>query len=233
MGWPTHSCVEMTARSPRRSALESPDELEVLGIDVPARVLSAAELVAWRPEGELGDSANVLLAIRDLAERSVSEGLVHPRADARRRALVRVLGRDARRADRGALSRVSGGAPCGVARSTSTATAWPWSTTSTRGSSTRSRAPAGGRRRSARRPVRPHTLARARQLPRRPRARPIPSCPSSPTYTTLERSGSRNGSTTGSAGSSRRRGARAASRRARAGGARSWSCGCTPRTTRR
>ena len=55
-----------------------PDELEVLGIDVPARVLSAAELVSWRPDGELGDSAKVLLAIRDLAERSVGEGLVHP-----------------------------------------------------------------------------------------------------------------------------------------------------------
>ena len=54
------------------------DELEVLGIDVPASVLSTAELVAWRPTRELGDSANVLLAIRDLAERSVGEGLVHP-----------------------------------------------------------------------------------------------------------------------------------------------------------
>jgi hypothetical protein len=55
-----------------------PDELEVLGVDVPARVLSAAELVSWRPERELGDSARVLLAVRDLAERSVGEGLVHP-----------------------------------------------------------------------------------------------------------------------------------------------------------
>ena len=54
------------------------DELEVTGHDVRARVLSAAELVAWRPERDLGDSANVLLAIRDLAERSVGEGLVHP-----------------------------------------------------------------------------------------------------------------------------------------------------------
>ncbi|MFL5926601.1 MAG: DEAD/DEAH box helicase [Gaiellaceae bacterium] len=55
-----------------------PDQLEVLGVDVPARVLSAAELAAWHPDRELGDSARILLAIRDVAERSVGEGLVHP-----------------------------------------------------------------------------------------------------------------------------------------------------------
>jgi SNF2-related domain/SNF2 Helicase protein/Helicase conserved C-terminal domain len=54
------------------------DELELLGVDVPARVLSASELAGWHPEAALGDSAHVLLAIRDLAERSVGEGLVHP-----------------------------------------------------------------------------------------------------------------------------------------------------------
>jgi hypothetical protein len=55
-----------------------PGALDVLDVEVPARALGPAELVDWAPEGELGDSARVHLAVRDLAERSVSEGLVHP-----------------------------------------------------------------------------------------------------------------------------------------------------------
>ncbi len=55
-----------------------PDELDVLDQEVKARALTVSELVDWEPEGELGDSARVLLAVRDLARRSVGEGLVHP-----------------------------------------------------------------------------------------------------------------------------------------------------------
>jgi hypothetical protein len=59
-------------------AVGEPGSLDVLDVEVPARAVSAAELVAWAPEQELGASARVLLAVRDLAARSVGEGLVHP-----------------------------------------------------------------------------------------------------------------------------------------------------------
>jgi hypothetical protein len=55
-----------------------PAQLDVLGVEVKGRLLSVSELIDWAPEGELGDSARVVFAVRDLARRSVSEGMVHP-----------------------------------------------------------------------------------------------------------------------------------------------------------
>jgi superfamily II DNA or RNA helicase len=55
-----------------------PGSLDVLDVEVPARAVGTAELVSWAPGHELGDSARVLLAVRDLARRSVGQGLVHP-----------------------------------------------------------------------------------------------------------------------------------------------------------
>jgi non-specific serine/threonine protein kinase len=54
------------------------DELDVLGTTYRGRFLGVAELAAWEPQGELGDSTRALLAVRDLARRAVSEGLVFP-----------------------------------------------------------------------------------------------------------------------------------------------------------
>ena len=55
-----------------------PAAIDVLGIEVPASAVSIAELAGWEPEHELGDSARALFAVRDLARRSVGQGLVHP-----------------------------------------------------------------------------------------------------------------------------------------------------------
>jgi hypothetical protein len=52
--------------------------LDVLDVEVPARELSTAELLDWKPAYSLGDSARGLFAVRDLAARAVDEGLVHP-----------------------------------------------------------------------------------------------------------------------------------------------------------
>ena len=58
--------------------LGEPAELLVLDTELKARRLTPAELIHWRPERELGDSARVLFGIVELAQRAVGEGLVHP-----------------------------------------------------------------------------------------------------------------------------------------------------------
>jgi hypothetical protein len=60
------------------AGLGAPSTLSVLDAEVPGRAVSAAELIHWEPEGELGDSARGLFALRDLARRAVGEGLVYP-----------------------------------------------------------------------------------------------------------------------------------------------------------
>src|SRR5216684_5069732 len=56
--------------------------INVLDFEIDARRLSVPELIelATEPPGEyeLGDSARVLFALVELAQRSVSEGMVHP-----------------------------------------------------------------------------------------------------------------------------------------------------------
>ncbi len=59
-------------------AFPGDDELDVLGEVRKGRFLGVAELAAWEPNGPLGDSTRALLAVRDLARRAVSEGLVFP-----------------------------------------------------------------------------------------------------------------------------------------------------------
>ncbi|HVW88261.1 MAG TPA: hypothetical protein VHC01_02240 [Gaiellaceae bacterium] len=63
---------------PREGGGTGDDELDVLGTTYRGRFLGVADLAAWEPGGELGDSTRALLAVRDLARRAVSEGLVFP-----------------------------------------------------------------------------------------------------------------------------------------------------------
>ncbi|HEV7639946.1 MAG TPA: hypothetical protein VGO39_03635, partial [Gaiellaceae bacterium] len=59
-----------------------PGVLHVLDVEIDARRLTVPELIelAAEPPGdlELGDSAKGLFALVELAQRSVSEGMVHP-----------------------------------------------------------------------------------------------------------------------------------------------------------
>ena len=56
-------------------------ELDVLGETVAGRLVPVEELAGWQPAQPLGDSARVLLAVRDLAVRAVEEGLAFPQLE--------------------------------------------------------------------------------------------------------------------------------------------------------
>jgi hypothetical protein len=62
----------------RDGAATGDDELDVLGDTHAGMFLGVEELAEWEPAGDLGDSTRALLAVRDLARRAVSEGLVFP-----------------------------------------------------------------------------------------------------------------------------------------------------------
>ncbi len=59
-------------------AVGSRTEIHVAGSHAVARRLSVADLTDLDPDQALGQSARAVLALRDLARRTVSDGLVHP-----------------------------------------------------------------------------------------------------------------------------------------------------------
>jgi hypothetical protein len=59
-------------------AVGSRTEIHVAGSHAVARRLTVAELIDLDPDATLGTTARAVLALRDLARRTVADGLVHP-----------------------------------------------------------------------------------------------------------------------------------------------------------
>ena len=64
----------------RDGSTDGEDQLDVLGDSYRGRFVATDELARWEPDEPLGDSAQAVLHVRELARRAVSEGLVFPQA---------------------------------------------------------------------------------------------------------------------------------------------------------